>query len=188
MILKPDRLILQAQRVGVELQKEKAKRVDLDHNDIHIEIDTAPEFNSALTAIFADSLPDLVPSLPPYWQAYARAHLLSTTQSATGGTPVAPQAGVSQVGGTVIAPVLVRSAEPVFSEAARQLHYSGKTLIRVILDEQGEIADMQVLLAAGLGLDEQAMACILSYKFKPAMENGHPVRVEINVDVNFQTS
>ena len=188
VILKPDRLILEAQRVGVQFQNYQARRVDLDHTDIHIEIDNASDFNPALTAIFADSLSDLVPSLPPYWQAFARAHLQSITQPTTGGTPVLLPSDVLSVGGNVTAPVLLHSAEPVFSEAARHLHYSAITLIHVILDEQGQIIDMQVLQAAGLGLDEQAMACILHYKFKPAMEDGHPVRVVINVNVNFRTT
>ncbi len=41
-------------------------------------------------------------------------------------------------------------------------------------------------IASGLGLDEQAMAAILGYEFEPAKKNGHPVCIEINMDVNFE--
>ena len=37
-----------------------------------------------------------------------------------------------------------------------------------------------------MGLDEKAVEAVRQYKFKPAMENGKPVPVEIYVEVNFQ--
>jgi protein TonB len=37
-----------------------------------------------------------------------------------------------------------------------------------------------------MGLDEKALEAVRQYKFKPAMENGKPVLVELNVEVNFQ--
>lgn len=52
-------------------------------DSVEIEIDSAPDFNPALTAIFADSLADLAPTLPSHWQVYAQAHLLPANQSGT---------------------------------------------------------------------------------------------------------
>ena len=37
-----------------------------------------------------------------------------------------------------------------------------------------------------MGLDEKAVAAVKQYRFKPAMENGKPVTVEMNVEVTFQ--
>ncbi len=45
---------------------------------------------------------------------------------------------------------------------------------------------MRVLRGIGMGLDEKAIEAVRQYKFKPAMENGHAVRVEMNIEVNFQ--
>jgi periplasmic protein TonB len=36
-----------------------------------------------------------------------------------------------------------------------------------------------------MGLDERAVAAVKEYRFKPAMENGKPVTVEMNIDVTF---
>jgi protein TonB len=36
------------------------------------------------------------------------------------------------------------------------------------------------------GLDEKAVEAVKQYRFKPAMENGRPVTVEMYVVVNFQ--
>ena len=37
-----------------------------------------------------------------------------------------------------------------------------------------------------MGLDAKAVEAVKQYKFKPAMENGKPVPVPLNVEVNFQ--
>jgi protein TonB len=38
----------------------------------------------------------------------------------------------------------------------------------------------------GHGLDEKAIEAVSKYRFKPSMEHGQPVPVEINVELNFQ--
>jgi len=38
----------------------------------------------------------------------------------------------------------------------------------------------------GMGLDEKAIEAVKQYKFRPAMEGGKPVLVELNIEVNFQ--
>jgi len=45
---------------------------------------------------------------------------------------------------------------------------------------------VSIIRPIGVGLDERAIAAVQSYKFAPATENGGPVRVEMNVEVNFQ--
>jgi protein TonB len=37
-----------------------------------------------------------------------------------------------------------------------------------------------------MGLDENAVAAVKQYRFKPATENGKPVAVYLNVEVNFE--
>jgi protein TonB len=37
-----------------------------------------------------------------------------------------------------------------------------------------------------MGLDQKALEAVRQYRFKPAMENGHPVPVQVNVEVQFQ--
>jgi TonB family protein len=37
-----------------------------------------------------------------------------------------------------------------------------------------------------MGLDEKALEAVRQYKFKPAVFNGKPVPVEINIEVNFR--
>jgi outer membrane biosynthesis protein TonB len=46
--------------------------------------------------------------------------------------------------------------------------------------------NVHVLRGVGMGLDERAIAAVKQYKFKPAMQGGRPVAVELNVEVDFQ--
>jgi periplasmic protein TonB len=45
---------------------------------------------------------------------------------------------------------------------------------------------LSVVRPAGLGLDEGALASVVQYVFQPAMQDGKPVLVELNIEVNFQ--
>ncbi len=94
--------------------------------------------------------------------------------------------GLRRIGGGVSAPVVLFAPEPEFSEEARKAKVAGNVLVYLQVDAQGHPTHVRVLRGIGLGLDEKAMEAVRQYKFKPAMENGHPVPVEMNVEVNFQ--
>ena len=94
--------------------------------------------------------------------------------------------GLRRIGGGVSAPVVLFAPEPEFSEEARKAKVAGNVLVYLQVDTQGHPTHVRVLRGIGLGLDEKAMEAVRQYKFKPAMENGHPVSVEMNVEVNFQ--
>jgi protein TonB len=94
--------------------------------------------------------------------------------------------GLRRIGGGVSAPVLQYSVEPEFSEEARKAKAAGNVLVTLIVDVNGRPQDVHVLRGVGMGLDEKAVEAVKQYKFKPAMENGKPVPVQLNVEVNFQ--
>ena len=94
--------------------------------------------------------------------------------------------GLRRIGGGVSAPVVLFAPEPEFSEEARKAKVAGNVLVYLQVDTNGRPTRVRVLRGIGLGLDEKALEAVRQYKFKPAMENGHPVAVEMNVEVNFQ--
>jgi protein TonB len=94
--------------------------------------------------------------------------------------------GLRKIGGGVSAPVVLFAPEPEFSEEARKAKVAGNVLVYLQVDASGHPTHVRVLRGIGLGLDEKAMEAVRQYKFKPAMENGRPVAVEMNVEVNFQ--
>jgi protein TonB len=94
--------------------------------------------------------------------------------------------GPRRIGGGVSAPVLIFSVEPEFSEEARKAKVAGNVLVNLWVDTNGNPSHVHVIRGVGMGLDEKAKEAVMQYKFKPAMENGKPVLVELNVEVNFQ--
>jgi protein TonB len=93
--------------------------------------------------------------------------------------------GLMSVGGGVSAPQIIHSVEPEFTEEARRANYQGGVSIRLIVDSHGNPQDIRVTRHLGMGLDEMALAALKQYKFRPAMYQGHPVSVEIVIDVDF---
>jgi len=93
--------------------------------------------------------------------------------------------GVRQIGGGVSAPQLVYKPEAEYSEEARKAKAMGDVLVELIVDEKGNVTRARVVQGMGMGLDEKALEAVRQYRFRPAMENGRPVKVEVNVEIDF---
>jgi TonB family protein len=197
--LQQNKLILEGQRIGLEFADNKQKRVPLQigkprhlkDETMNIEIDASPsgDYGPALDAIFVEGLADLVPSLPLYWKAYAQKNFLSAAKAPTPpSTPFAATVTPPQKPNPrhITAPRLLHSAEPEFNSTARLLKYSGTSLVNLYVEPDGTASHLSVVRALGLGLDEHALAAVQQYTFSPAMEDGKPVLVELNAEVNFQ--
>jgi periplasmic protein TonB len=94
--------------------------------------------------------------------------------------------GVEQVGGGVSGPIPIYTPEPEFSEEARKAKTAGNVLVNLIVDENGMPQNVHVTRGIGMGLDEKAVEAVKLYRFKPGRKNGKPVKVYLNVEVNFQ--
>ncbi len=94
--------------------------------------------------------------------------------------------GLRRVGGGVSAPVPIHEVEPEFSEEARRAKFMGVVTVNLIVDDKGMPRNVHVARGVGMGLDEKAVAAVEQYRFRPAMENGKPVAVQLNVEVDFR--
>jgi len=93
--------------------------------------------------------------------------------------------GIFHVGGGVSPPRVIYQPEPEFSEEARKAKYQGVCTLGLIVGADGRPSNIRVLSSLGMGLDEKAIEAVKNWKFEPAMKEGHPVRVEIAVEVDF---
>jgi TonB family protein len=93
--------------------------------------------------------------------------------------------GIFHVGGGVSPPRPIYQPEPEFSEEARKAKYQGVCTLGLIVGADGRPSNIRVLGSLGMGLDEKAIEAVKNWKFEPAMKDGHPVRVEIAVEVDF---
>ena len=94
--------------------------------------------------------------------------------------------GPRRIGGGVSAPEVIYQVEPEFSEEARKAKFAGNVLVALWVGTDGLPSHVRVIRPVGMGLDEKALEAVRQYRFKPAMENGKPVLVELNIEVNFQ--
>ncbi len=94
--------------------------------------------------------------------------------------------GVFRVGGGVSAPRVLYQPDPEYSEEARKAKYQGTCVLWLIVDQSGRPRDVKIARSLGMGLDEKAIEAVRQWKFEPAMKDGRPVAVQINVEVNFR--
>jgi TonB family protein len=81
---------------------------------------------------------------------------------------------------------VVFAPDPDYSQEARDQRYKGRVVLSIVVDAAGEVAWVQVERAAGLGLDEQAVEAVKTWKFQPARSrSGEAVAVKLNVEISF---
>ena len=93
--------------------------------------------------------------------------------------------GLMSVGGGVSAPTVVHRVDPEFTEEARAASFQGNIALQLVVDQQGNPQNIRVVRRAGMGLEEKAVEAVRQYRFHPAMFQGHPVAVQIIIDVDF---
>ena len=89
-------------------------------------------------------------------------------------------------GGGVSAPRALSTPDPEYSEEARKAKYQGTVVLWLIVDQYGHPQQLKVSRSLGMGLDQKAIEAVRQWKFEPAMKDGRPVAVQINVEVNFR--
>jgi len=94
--------------------------------------------------------------------------------------------GVFRVGGGVSAPRALYAPDPEYSEEARKAKYQGVCVLWLVVGPDGHPRDIKIARSLGLGLDEKAIEAVKTWKFEPAMKDGKPVAVQINVEVSFR--
>jgi protein TonB len=94
--------------------------------------------------------------------------------------------GVKNVGGGVSKPIPIYQVEPEFSEEARKAKFMGLPLVGLIVDKNGLPQNVHIIRGVGMGLDDKAIEAVKQWRFKPAREDGKPVAVYLNIEVNFE--
>jgi TonB family protein len=93
--------------------------------------------------------------------------------------------GVFRPGRGVTPPRPIYSPDPEFSEEARKAKYQGVCTLMIVVDTDGKPINLRVVNSLGMGLDEKALETVRTWRFEPGMKDGHPVKVEMAVEVDF---
>ncbi len=110
--------------------------------------------------------------------------------SASGGHEAAPRGPVYQAGeGGVSYPSCLYCPRPEYSDQARRSKYQGTVALKVTVLANGRARpdSIEVTKSIGMGLDENAVAAVRNWRFKPAIgPNGKPVNAIVEVEVQFE--
>jgi protein TonB len=83
-------------------------------------------------------------------------------------------------------PRAILKQRPVYTEAARKEHIQGVVILQLVIDESGEVTEVEVLKGLAYGLTENAIEAVKQWRFEPARHDGKPVSVLYNITVNFR--
>ena len=88
--------------------------------------------------------------------------------------------------GVVDPPKVTYQPVPEYTESARLKRVEGTTIILVVVNEKGFPEILEITKGFDEGLDLRALTAVAGWIFKPAIRNGEPVAVLINVEVAFR--
>jgi len=75
--------------------------------------------------------------------------------------------------------------EPQYTEDARRNQITGSVVLRVVFSRTGEVTNIRAIHALPFGLTERAIAAARLIRFRPAIRNGRPVNVYMQLEYNF---
>ena len=129
--------------------------------------------------------PDLVPAIAPSDEVGADETMPSTALDFS--APPSEPASDGHPPFSIVfdePPVVVKQVHPVYPEMARQAELEGVVLLKVGIDEFGQVREALVLQSVS-GLDEAALDAIYQWQFQPAKQHDVPVPVWITVPIRF---
>ena len=135
--------------------------------------------DSAMHAVFLSGSESMMDVAPSYWLAYF---------AKREGKPAPQGKGVVYTfksGAGMSPPRADYQNDPEYSDEARKAKYQGTIVLSLVVDSSGAPRDVQIVTPLGLGLDEQAVKAVNSWRFRPGAKDGEPVSVAINVEVSF---
>jgi TonB family protein len=96
------------------------------------------------------------------------------------------QSIVYKVGGDVLPPVLIHSAEPKFAREPDHKVLDDFAVVGLTIDKAGRPTDVHIVKSSDPNYDKVLMKAVSKYRFKPATSHGEPVAVELRVEIKIQ--
>jgi TonB family protein len=134
----------------------------------------------ALDKIFAPGLDDgIKAAMPDFWKLYYQA-VAAKADYRPSDPSVMRQSAVDKKAR------LLTSFEPDSNQFAQDNGIAGMALYHVIVEPDGKPGEIAVARPIGFGLDENAVAAIRKAQFEPAVKDGKPVPVLLDLVVQFR--
>lgn len=176
---------------------------------LEIHVDQPPQstddVRKLLSRVVCLNKADFLDSVPEYWRSYLADFMeyepelhpiefnlekMERNVSASGqfGSTKVPDIGEKVVrccSSVIKPPKPVSTPEPKFSQAARYSQFTGSGTVALIVDSKGEVRKPIIIKALGLGLDENEVNTVATWRFDPATREGRPLAVQMQIEVAF---
>jgi TonB family protein len=73
-----------------------------------------------------------------------------------------------------------------YTEDARRRGIEGDVILEIVVRRDGSVGDIRVRERLGAGLEERAVQAVRQWRFAPAVRQGSPVDVMVEVAVGFK--
>ena len=73
-----------------------------------------------------------------------------------------------------------------YPKEAKEKGIEGTVIVRTFIDRDGEVLDAQVVKGIGYGCDESARLAIFYHRFKPGLQRGQRVKVQMDIPIEFK--
>ena len=80
---------------------------------------------------------------------------------------------------------LLKKPEPSYTDEARKNKIAGTVILKVVFTSKGTVENIRVVRELPDGLTERAIEAAKKIKFVPAMKDGHPVSMWMQLEYNF---
>jgi TonB family protein len=105
--------------------------------------------------------------------------------------PIPPEPGVLVMGTKgavgVSWPMCITCPDPKFSDLARRAKVNGTVSISAVITTSGQVTAIYIAKPLPFGLTQAAINSVRDWKFNPAMKDGNPVSVRVDITVTFRT-
>jgi TonB family protein len=84
-------------------------------------------------------------------------------------------------------PRIIRQVKPAYTVDAMRAHITGSVFLECVVETDGSVGPVRVRrsLDAVNGLDEEAVKAAKQWRFTPAMKDGMPVRMLVQIELTF---
>jgi protein TonB len=87
--------------------------------------------------------------------------------------------------GSAGGPAFRKQAQPVYPSLARRRSKEGVVLLRLSINENGNLTHIELIEDPGHGFAEAAIEAVRSSSFSPAHYNGKPVAIQATLPIRF---
>ena len=95
---------------------------------------------------------------------------------------------IYDVGEDVTAPVPIYHPDPPLTEQALKAKVAPVANAYITVNRDGDVQEVRLAKALGLGLDRRAVETVKAWKFRPGMHDGYPVPVRMKMEITFASN